>query len=154
MLPSIPVSILYGIGMLFLPTDVFKFAISTEQFLLKYTELNIHHFKIIPCILLDGLLFHLVDCPAFLTSAYSAEMANLAALCACLSLCWTLPWWMCTATVSYTVVFMECYVVQHLLGLLVCTGLDTFILLNSFGFSYCAHYSCLGPLCFYPLCPC
>ena len=65
---------------------------------IKIYGVNTHHFKTITCILLDGLLFHLIDCSAFLTS-YSVEMANLAALHACFAVRWVLPWWMCTATV-------------------------------------------------------
>ena len=34
-----PVSILYGIAMLLLPTHISNLAVSTEQFLLKHTEL-------------------------------------------------------------------------------------------------------------------
>ena len=125
-----PLSILYGSEMLFLPTYVFKFVVSIKWFLLKYTELiltisNSSH--VFSCV---------ISCPSLLTSLGFLLLHSLwkwpallhlvhVLLCAghCICVC-VLPHYLHAGHDG-----MLCCAV--FLRLLLCNGLDIFILLSS-----------------------
>ena len=95
MLPLLSVSNLYGIHMLILPINVFKFTVSMEQFLLKYTELILTISKSSP------MFSWMASCSILLTALLFLLLHTLQRWPTLLHLCTSchMPWWICTATV-------------------------------------------------------
>ena len=86
-LPSLPVSILYGIFTVFLLTCISRSAVINNCLFFKYTEFILTYFYFF--IFLSHL--HLMNCMVFPALAHLLKMAHFTATSACLSMCWTLP---------------------------------------------------------------
>ena len=119
----------------------------------KTCWVDTHHFNIILCVLLCNIMFHLINYPAFPTSAHSAEMSNFVALHAHLAICWALCWWVCPDTVFAWLPWCTTLVHQYFcFAFLDFSGCIYLVKLSRF--CYCVKYCNLGPLHLYSFGPC
>ena len=88
-LPSLPVSILYGISKAVSPHCISKCAIISDHFLFKYNE-SMLSFYFFSLGVWPNLYFHFMHCAVSLTPTDLPKVPHLAACGACFTIHWTL----------------------------------------------------------------
>ena len=98
MLPLLPISILYGTIILLSTACISNSAINSDQFLFTCIE-SILTVSILPLLYCWDVSHYFIYCPTSSAVAYFLEMSQLATPHTCLPICWTLSWWVYSATI-------------------------------------------------------
>ena len=150
-LPSLPISILYGISMVFPPACICSFAVIKDQFLFKWTESKLTVSSLPWLISCTSSTYRLVHSSLSSALVHLLEMVHLSASCTCFAIAWTLPQHMDPTTIptraslTWHALYMS-YIVFFL-------PFGDFHFVELVWFSYIIWYSGLSSLHLYSFCP-